>query len=106
MVSMAVEQLKSGLNKVASPQTHSECALLCRDLLESAVSYIFERTKSGKPKNASLLELIDHATVTSYINDADTVNALHYVRILGMNAKHGRRIRKNEAKLAREMSLI
>ena len=99
---MTVEQLKSGLNKIASSQTHSECALHCRDLLEAAVSYIFEKTKSRKPKNASLLELIDHATVTSYINDADTVNALHYVRILGMNAHHGRKVRKNEAKLAQE----
>ena len=99
---MTVEQLKTGLNKIASSQTHSECALLCRDLLEAAVSYIFEKTESKKPKNASLLELIDHAAVTSYINDANTVNSLHYVRILGMNAKHGRKVRKNEAKLAQE----
>ena len=97
-----VEQLKSELNKIASPQTHSECALLCRDLLETAVDYIFEKTESRKPKNASLLELIDHAAITSYINDADTVNSLHYVRILGMNARHGRKVRKSEAKLAQE----
>ena len=99
---MAVEQLKSELNKITSLQTPSECALFCRDLLETAVSYIFEKTESRKPKNASLLELIDHTAVTSYINDADIANSLHYVRILGMNAKHGRKVRKNEAKLAQE----
>ena len=99
---MTVEQLKFRLNKIASSQTHSECALLCRELLEAAVSYIFEKTESRKPKNASLLELIDHMVVTSYIDDVDTMNSLHYVRILGMNAKHGRKVRKNEAKLAQE----
>ena len=93
---MTVEQLKSELNKIASAQTHSECVLLCRDLLEDVVSFIFDKTESKKPKNASLLELIDHAVVTSYINDADTVNSLHYARILGMNARHGRKVRKEQ----------
>ncbi len=99
---MTVEQLKSKLNKLTSAQTPSECASLCRDLLEIAVNYMYDKTESKKPKNASLLELIDSTVITSYINDADLVNALHYVRILGMNAKHGRSIRKKEAKLAQE----
>ena len=99
---MTVEQLKFKLNEIVSAQTHSECALYCRDLLEAAVSYIFDKIESRKPKNASLLELIDNAAVTSYINDADIVNSLHYIRILGMNAKHGRSVRKKEAKLAQE----
>ena len=97
---MTVEQLKLKLKEIASAQTHTECALLCRDLLEAAVGYIYDRTETKKPKNASLLELIDNAAVTSYINDTDVVNALHYVRILGMNAKHGRSVHKKEAKLA------
>ena len=99
---MTVEQLKFKLNEIASAQTHSERALLCRDLLEAAVSYVYDKTESRKPKNASLLELIDNAVVTSYINDADIVSSLHYVRILGMNAKHGRSVRKKEAKLAQD----
>lgn len=99
---MTVNQLKSNLNKIASAQTHSECALLCRDLLEAAVDYIYDKTKSRKPKNASLLELIGNAAVTSYINDADIVSSLDYVRILGMHAKQGRIIRKKEAKLAQD----
>lgn len=49
-----------------------------------------EQLKSKLKKNASLLELIDNTAVTSYINDTDVVNALHSVRILRMNAKHGR----------------
>lgn len=38
---MTIEQLKSKLNKITSVQTPSECALLCRNLLEASVSYIF-----------------------------------------------------------------
>ena len=62
---MKVEQLKFKLNEIASSQTPSECALLCRVLLEAAVSYIFDKTESRKPKNALLLELIDNAVVAS-----------------------------------------
>lgn len=97
---MTVEQMKFNLSKIASAQTPSEKASLCRDLLEAAIDYIYDKTGSRKPRNASLLELIDGIVVTSYIHDTDIVNALHYVRIVGMNAKHGRNIRKKEARLA------
>lgn len=97
---MTVEEMKTKLNEIASAQTYTEGALLCRELLENAISYIYTTTKSKKPKNASLLELIDNSVVTSYLNDTDIVTSLHYVRILGMNAKHGQKIRKKEAKLA------
>lgn len=65
-----------------------------------AVDYIYEKINNQKPKMASLLELIDSTTITSFLNGADIVNSLHYIRILGMNAKHGRSVRKKEAKLA------
>ncbi|MBO4793762.1 MAG: DEAD/DEAH box helicase family protein, partial [Deltaproteobacteria bacterium] len=44
--------------------------------------------------------MIDNASIIAYVNDADTIHSLHYVRILGMNAQHGRNIRKKEARLA------
>ena len=69
-------------------------------MLSIAVDYIYDATGVVKPRNASLLELIDGPVVSSYINDADAINAMHYVRILGMNAQHGRSIRKKETKLA------
>ena len=97
---MTLGQMKFKLNKAQNVETHLEHALLCRELLEDAVDFIYSKVGAKKPKNASLLELIDNAAVTSYINDADVVNALHYVRILGMNAKHGRSVHKKEAKLA------
>ncbi len=55
---MTGERLKIKLNEIAFSQTYSECALYCRELLEAAVSYIYDKIESRKPKNVSLLELI------------------------------------------------
>lgn len=97
---MTVEQMNSKLEKAQEAETHLDRALICRAVLEDAVDFIYSKAGVKKPPKASLLELIDSPVVAGYINDADTVNALHYVRILGMNAKHGRSVRKKEAKLA------
>ena len=97
---MTLGQMNSKLIKAQEAETHLDRALLCRALLEDAVDFIYGKAGAKKPSKASLLELIDSPVVTGYINDADTVNALHYVRILGMNAKQGRSVRKKESKLA------
>ena len=99
---MTLGQIHLDLNKAQEAETHLNRALLCRVLLEEAVNFIYHKVGAKKPSKASLLELLDSPVVTGYINDADTVNSLHYVRILGMNARHGRKVRKNEAKLAQE----
>ena len=97
---MNISQLQSKLNTAANEQNLSDRAKQCRELLESAVDYIYEKAHAQKPKAASLLELIDSTIVTAFVSDADMIKALHYIRILGMNAAHGRSIRKKEAKLA------
>lgn len=97
---MVLENIKSKLNAAQTADTPKSCSILCREILEDAVDYIYERTHAKKPEKSSLLERIDGPVVSAYINDLDTINALHYVRILGMNAKHGRSVRKKEAKLA------
>ncbi len=99
---MTVNQLKSKLNEIDSSQTYSERALSCLNLLEDAVCYIYDKTENKKPKKASLLQLIDSTVVTFYINDADIVTALHQVRMIGMNAKQGKIVRRNQAKLAQD----
>lgn len=97
---MTLEQMSSKLEEAKKASTYLDCALLCRALLEDVVDFIYSKLGAPKPPKSSLLELIDSPIVTGYISDADTVNTLHYVRILGMNAKHGRSVRKKEAKLA------
>ena len=91
---MTINQIQQNVNEAKSEESYSNSAKLCRDVLAMAVDYIYEKSGAQKPKNASLLELIDNSTVISYINDADIINSLHYIRILGMNAQHGRSIRK------------
>lgn len=97
---MTLEQMSSKLERAKNASTYIDCALLCRELLADAVDYIYSKRGAKIPPKASMLELIDSPIVTGYINDADIVNALHYIRILGMNAKHGRSVRKKEANLA------
>lgn len=97
---MTIIQLNTKLAEAQKEKSYTESVKLCRALLIDAVDYIFEKNAASKPKNASLLELIDSPVVTSYINDTDAIQSLHYVRILGMNAEHGRNIRKKEAETA------
>lgn len=97
---MTISQLQTKLNIAANEKIHSECAKLCREILAASIDYIYENAHVEKPKGASLLELIDGPIVTAYVNDADMVKSLHYIRILGMNAVHGRSVRKKEAKHA------
>lgn len=99
---MTTGTLTELLNSAANQTDLTECARQCRGVLVSAIDYIFEVTHSDKPKNASLLEKIEHPAVTGYIDDADLLASMHYVRILGMNAEHGRNIRKKEVTLALE----
>ena len=97
---MTIDQLNHQLNEAA--QAGSYTAKLCRDVLAMAVDYIYEKSGVNMPQNASLLELLDSSTVGAYINDADIIRSLHYVRIIGMNAEHGRSIRKKEAQIVQE----
>ena len=97
---MTVSELNFRLNEAIAEPSHPESAKLCRALLEACVDFIFDKVDVKKPKNASLLELIDSPTVMSYVEDIKIISSLHYVRILGMNAQHGRSVRKKEAKLA------
>ena len=97
---MTTSILTDLLNTAANQTDWPECARQCRQVLISAIDYIFENAGIEKPKGASLLELIESPVVTACINDADLISSLHYVRILGMNAEHGRSVRKKEATLA------
>ena len=97
---MTVSDLNSKLNEAVAEQSHPESAKLCRALLEDCIDFIFDKADVKKPKNASLLEMIDSPTVMAYVEDVEIISSLHYVRILGMNAQHGRSVRKKEVKLA------
>ena len=99
---MTIDQLNHQLNEAAQAGSFTEQAKKYRSVLCAAVDYIYEKSGVKMPQNASLLELLDSSTVGAYINDADIIRSLHYVRIIGMNAEHGRSIRKKEAQIVQE----
>ena len=73
---MTTGKLTELLNAAANQTDFPECARQCRQVLVSAIDYIFEVTGAEKPRNASLLELIDSPVVTGYINDVHRIAAL------------------------------
>lgn len=97
---MTMDQLMFKAKRAATAQTYTDCAIECRDLLDEAIALIYSEKTIQIPPKASLIELLDGPVLNSYVNDADIISSLHFVRILGMNAKHGRKVRKKDAKLA------
>lgn len=93
---MDSNRLHEKLSQAEQAVSSSERARLCRGLLNDAVDYIYERMGTKKPVEASMLELLNSSVVTEFVNDEDMMQALHYVRILGMHAEHGAKIRKKE----------
>lgn len=96
------EQVQTKLTQIRSAANAGDKARLSREMLKELVEGIYQHLNIKLPKKATLLELIDNSVVVDFINDADVIQAMHYVRILGMNAEHEVRIRKAEAQLAVE----
>lgn len=97
-------EIKSFIKRLKSEEATikpSDIARNCRDLLFDAIKAIFIKKREEVPQKASLLELIDNPVTREYLNnDSDTINSLHYIRILGSSAKQDRHIKKSEAFLA------
>lgn len=97
---IAISELKTELQNIAELDSHIDRVKAYRNVLISAVKYIYQIKEKEVPEKASLLELVDSDIVSDFICDGDIVNSLHYVRILGMNAEHDKKIKKAEEKLA------
>ena len=97
-------EIKSFIKRLKSEEATikpSDIARNCRDLLFDVIKAIFRKKREEVPQKASLLELIDNPVTREYLNnDSDTINSLHYIRILGSSAKQDRHIKKSEAFLA------
>ena len=99
---MNQEQVQTRLSQIHAAATTGDKARLSREMLKELVEGIYQHLKVKHSEKATLLELIDNSVVVDFINDADVIQAMHYVRILGMNAEHDVSIRKAEAHLAVE----
>ncbi len=97
---MTIQEMNIRIGEIESIDSYSDCAKACRNLLKEGIIYIYDIKKKTLPKNATLLELVEGAIVTSYINDSDIIRALDYIRTIGMHAEQGRTIKKSEVSLA------
>ncbi|MBR3167330.1 MAG: DEAD/DEAH box helicase family protein [Erysipelotrichaceae bacterium] len=77
-----------------------DTVLICRSALEKTIDLIFDIQGISKPTSAQLLELINHETVQDFLGNDILVDALHFVRIVGINALHGKHIKRSQAKVA------
>ncbi|MBR5266468.1 MAG: DEAD/DEAH box helicase family protein [Clostridia bacterium] len=97
---LTIDSLKNQLMAVTDTKDSSQKAKVCRAVLENAIAFLYEKNGVKAPETASLLELVDSDTVKDFVKDADIVSSLHYVRILGMNAIHDKKIKRTEAALS------
>ncbi len=94
---MNFNRLQRELQAIELLESREERARECRALLAESLDAIYEQAGEAKPKQATLLELIESPTVSGFLADKDITRSLHYVRILGLNAEHGREVRRKEA---------
>jgi len=86
--------------KTSNEASPSMIAIICRDSLMSAIQLIYQESGATLPRTATMLELLDGPVIAGYISDRDIIDGLHFVRILGMNAEHGKKVKQGEADLA------
>ena len=80
----------------------NDVVLVCRNVLEKVIDLIFAVEGVKKPETAQLLELINHETVQAFLGKDVLIDSLHFVRIVGINALHGKHIKRTQAQVAVE----
>lgn len=95
-----MEELELMFDVCSNSNDPSDIVLVCRNVLEKSITVIFEYKGIRKPVNATLLELINNPDIISFFNNDVIIDQLHFVRIVGINAFHGRHIKRTQAKVA------
>lgn len=78
----------------------SERAVACRAALGEIIAFIYDKCGVVMPKTATMLELIDGRIISEFVDNDILLNSLHFIRKVGMNAEHGNKITKKEARTA------
>lgn len=94
------EAIFDAFEAAAGSRDPAAVALACRNSVLDAVKLIFQLNKVTPPESASMLELLESPTVTGYVGNPEIMTSLQYVRILGINALHGKHVKSTEAKQA------
>lgn len=86
--------------KIEQSKKPEEKALLCRDALDELIKFIYQQECKKYPTSATLLEVIDGSVISEFVDNPILLESLHFVRKVGMNAKHGLHVKKTQAKVA------
>lgn len=95
-----IEVLESIFDLAKDNKSNSDVVIVCRQVLEKAIDLVFDFYSVRKPLSASLLELINNDTIKQFFNNDVLLDSLHFVRIVGNNALHERKIKRKQAEVA------
>ena len=99
---MTIKDLIRKIADVSGKKDPAATAVACRETVCDCVGEIYKSKGAEMPPKASLLELLADTSVREFIGDDDRLRDLEFVRVLGMNAEHKRKVKRNHAQLAAE----
>ena len=99
---MTIKDLIRKIAEAVGKKDPAATAIACRGAVRDCVGEIYKRKGAEMPPKASLLELLAGTLVREFVADDDRLRDLEFVRILGMNAEHNRKVKRTHAQLAAE----
>ena len=102
---MTIKDLIRKIADVAGKNDPAATAVTCRGAVRDCVGEIYKSKGAEMQPKASLLELLADTPVREFVADDDRLRDLEFVRVLGMNAEHKRKVKRTYAQLAAEISV-
>lgn len=101
---MTIKDLIRKIAEAAGGKDPAATAVACRSAVRDGVGAIYQSRGVEMPPKASLLELLSDTQLREFIGDDDRLRDLEFVRVLGMNAEHNRKVKRTHAQLAAGIS--
>ena len=86
--------------KAEVAESFQDKAELCREALVELIKAVYSSRKVDFSTSATLVEIINGSVISSFVSEESMQKALHFIRKMGNNAKHGIAVKKREADLA------
>ena len=101
---MTIKDIIRKVAEAVGKKDPAATAIACRGAVRDCVGEIYKSKGAEMPPKASLLELLAGTLVREFVADDDRLRDLEFVRILGMNAEHSRKVKRTHAQLAAGIS--
>lgn len=99
---MTIKEIIKKVVDIAKGKDPVATAIACREAVRECVSVIFRNKGEEMPPTASLLELLSETSVREFVACDEHQSDLEFVRVLGMNAEHKRKVKRRHAEIAVE----